>query len=58
MVSGGGSGHLPLFGGYVGHGLIDTCAIGKVFEGPALHACLEATRPADGGAGILQLIGN
>ena len=58
IVSGGGSGHLPLFCGYVGRGLIDTCAVGNVFEGPALHACLEAARMADGGAGILQLIGN
>lgn len=58
IVSGGGSGHMPLFCGYVGKGLIDTCAVGSVFEGPAYDACLEAARLADGGAGILQLIGN
>ena len=34
IVSGGGSGHLPLFTGYVGTGLLDACAIGDVFAGP------------------------
>jgi dihydroxyacetone kinase len=34
IVSGGGSGHLPLFAGYVGPGLLDTCSVGNVFEGP------------------------
>lgn len=58
IVSGGGSGHLPLFTGYVGKGLIDTCAIGNVFEGPSLGVCTDAARFADGGAGILFLYGN
>lgn len=58
IVSGGGAGHLPLFCGYVGKGLIDTCAVGNVFEGPTLDACMAAARLAENGAGILQLIGN
>ncbi len=58
IVSGGGSGHLPLFTGYVGRGLIDSCAIGNVFAGPSVDDCIEAMRAADGGAGILRLYGN
>ena len=34
IVTGGGSGHLPVFLGYVGHGLLDACAVGNVFAGP------------------------
>lgn len=58
VVSGGGSGHLPLFTGYVGEGLLDACAIGNVFEGPTVGSCLESIRAADGGAGVLCLFGN
>lgn len=58
IVTGGGSGHLPLFCGYVGEGLVDTCAVGNVFEGPSFRTCLEAAQLANGGAGVLQLIGN
>jgi dihydroxyacetone kinase-like protein len=58
IVSGGGSGHLPLFTGYVGEGLIDACAIGDVFAGPSVDACLSAIRAADGGRGVLRLYGN
>ena len=58
IVSGGGSGHLPLFTGYVGPGLIDSCSIGNVFAGPSVGDCVEAMRAADGGAGILRLYGN
>jgi dihydroxyacetone kinase-like protein len=58
IVSGGGSGHLPLFTGYVGPGFIDACAIGNVFAGPSVDDCTEAMRAADGGAGILRLYGN
>ena len=58
IVSGGGSGHLPLFTGYVGEGLLDACAIGNVFEGPTVASCGEAIRQADGGAGVLCLYGN
>ena len=58
VVSGGGSGHLPLFTGYVGGGLLDACSIGNVFEGPTVGSCIEAIRLADGGAGVLLLFGN
>ncbi len=58
VVSGGGSGHLPLFTGYVGKGLIDSCSIGNVFEGPTVGSCMDAMKAADGGAGILRLYGN
>lgn len=58
VVSGGGSGHLPLFTGYVGEGLLDSCSIGNVFEGPTVGSCMEAIRLADGGQGVLRLYGN
>jgi len=58
VVSGGGSGHLPLFTGYVGEGLLDGCSIGNVFEGPTVGSCIEAIRLADGGEGVLRLYGN
>ena len=58
VVSGGGSGHLPLFTGYVGEGLLDACSIGNVFEGPTVGSCMEAIRLADGGKGVLRLYGN
>lgn len=58
VVSGGGSGHLPLFTGYVGRGLLDACAIGNVFEGPNVGSCTDAIRLADGRAGVLLLYGN
>lgn len=58
VVSGGGSGHLPLFTGYVGKGLLDACAIGNVFEGPTSSSCQDAIAAANGGAGVLCLFGN
>jgi len=58
VVSGGGSGHLPLFTGYVGKGLLDACAIGNVFEGPTINSCQDAIAAANGGAGVLCLFGN
>lgn len=58
IVTGGGSGHLPVFLGYVGEGLLDSCAVGNVFAGPRMADCMEAARAADGGAGVLQLYGN
>jgi len=58
IATGGGSGHLPLFVGYVGAGLADSCAVGNVFEGPSLLACERAIRRADHGAGVLCLLGN
>ncbi|MBD9375480.1 dihydroxyacetone kinase subunit DhaK [Rhizobium sp. ARZ01] len=58
IATGGGSGHLPLFCGYIGHGLLDSCAVGNVFEGPTLQSCVDAIDMADGGAGVLLLYGN
>lgn len=58
IVSGGGSGHLPTFTGYVGPGLLDACSIGNVFAGPSVGDCVDAMRAADGGAGVLRLYGN
>ncbi len=58
IVSGGGSGHLPIFAGYVGPGLLDGCAIGEVFSSPSVEQISEAMRVANGGAGVLRLYGN
>ena len=58
IASGGGSGHLPVFTGYVGRGLIDACAIGEVFSSPNVDQMAESIRQADGGAGVLILFGN
>jgi dihydroxyacetone kinase-like protein len=58
VVSGGGSGHFPLFTGYVSTGLLDACAVGNVFAGPAIGDCIDAMRAADHGAGVLRLYGN
>ncbi|QYH35173.1 dihydroxyacetone kinase subunit DhaK [Salinibacterium sp. M195] len=58
IVTGGGSGHLPLFKGYVGAGLCSGVAIGNVFSSPSSRQCFEATKAVDGGAGVLYLFGN
>ncbi len=58
IVTGGGSGHLPVFTGYVGTGLLDACAIGDVFASPSVEQMADAMRAANGGAGILRLYGN
>ncbi|XAH23615.1 dihydroxyacetone kinase subunit DhaK [Xylophilus sp. GW821-FHT01B05] len=58
IVTGGGSGHLPVFLGYIGAGLLDACAVGNVFAGPRVADCQAAAEAANGGAGILQLYGN
>lgn len=58
IVTGGGSGHLPLFKGYVGRGLCDGVAIGNVFSSPSSGQILEATKAVNGGAGVLYLYGN
>jgi len=58
IVTGGGSGHLPLFLGYVGPGLADAVAIGNVFSAPSYEDIFRATVAADGGAGVLHLFGN
>ena len=58
IVTGGGSGHLPVFAGYVGPGLLDACAIGDVFSSPSADQMADAIRSADQGAGVLRLYGN
>ncbi|MHB1164121.1 MAG: dihydroxyacetone kinase subunit DhaK [Candidatus Nanopelagicales bacterium] len=58
IVTGGGSGHLPVFLGYVGEGLCSGVAIGNVFSSPSVPQVLAATRASDGGAGVLYLYGN
>jgi phosphoenolpyruvate---glycerone phosphotransferase subunit DhaK len=58
IATGGGSGHLPLFLGYVGKGLLDGVAVGDVFSSPTADQMLEVTRRIDGGAGVLYLYGN
>lgn len=58
IVTGGGSGHLPVFTGYVGEGLLDACAIGDVFASPSSEQMADAIRVADRGAGVLRLYGN
>ncbi|MEI6503229.1 MAG: dihydroxyacetone kinase subunit DhaK, partial [Armatimonadota bacterium] len=54
----GGSGHIPVFLGYVGPGLCDGVSIGNVFSSPSVEAMLEVTKAIDGGAGVLYLYGN
>jgi len=58
IVTGGGSGHLPVFTGYLGPGLLDACAIGDVFASPGAEPMADAIRAANGGAGVLRLYGN
>ncbi len=58
IVTGGGSGHLPVFTGYVGTGLLDACAIGDVFASPSADQMADALRAADTGGGVLRLYGN
>ena len=58
IATGGGSGHLPVFMGYVGRGLADGAAIGNVFASPSADQMLAVTKAVDGGAGVFQLYGN
>jgi dihydroxyacetone kinase-like protein len=58
IATGGGSGHLPLFLGYVGDGLADGAAVGDVFASPSTDQMLAVTRAVDGGRGVLHLYGN
>jgi dihydroxyacetone kinase len=58
IVTGGGSGHLPVFLGYVGVGLCSGVAIGNVFSSPSMDQVLDATRAVNGGAGVMYLYGN
>lgn len=58
IVTGGGTGHLPLFLGYVGEGLLDGCGVGKVFQSPTPEQIFEISKEVDAGAGVLYLFGN
>ncbi|KGF05838.1 dihydroxyacetone kinase subunit DhaK [Arcanobacterium sp. S3PF19] len=58
IVAGGGSGHLPLFKGYIGKGLCSGVAIGNVFSSPSSQQCYEAAKAVDSGKGVLFLYGN
>ena len=58
IATGGGSGHLPLFLGYVGEGMADGCSIGNVFQSPSAEQMLAVTKEIDSGAGVLYIYGN
>lgn len=58
LATGGGSGHLPVFLGYVGQGMLDGCAIGDVFQSPSADQMLEVTKRIHGGKGVLYIYGN
>jgi len=58
IVTGGGSGHLPLFLGYVGDGMLDACSVGDVFQSPSAEQILAVTKAVDSGAGVLYVYGN
>lgn len=58
IVTGGGSGHLPVFLGYVGVGLCSGVAVGNVFSSPSSTQILDATRAVNAGRGVLYLFGN
>ncbi len=58
IATGGGSGHLPLFLGYVGEGMLDGCSIGDVFQSPSAEQMLAVTKEIDSGAGVLYIYGN
>lgn len=58
IVTAGGSGHLPVFLGYVGQGMLDGCAVGNVFASPSAQKMEDTIRACDFGAGVLCLYGN
>ena len=58
ITTGGGSGHLPLFLGYVGKGLLDGVAVGDVFQSPTAEQMLAVTKQVNSGAGVLYIYGN
>lgn len=58
IATGGGSGHLPLFLGYVGRGMLDGAAVGGVFQSPSAEQMYEVTKHIDQGAGVLYIYGN
>ncbi len=58
LVSGGGSGHEPMHGGFVGEGMLDAACPGEVFTCPTPDQMLAATKAVDGGAGVLHIVKN
>ncbi|NLJ64157.1 MAG: dihydroxyacetone kinase subunit DhaK [Christensenellaceae bacterium] len=58
IVTAGGSGHLPVFLGYVGDGLLDGCAVGNVFASPSAQRMADMIKACDRGRGVLCLYGN
>ncbi|WP_457252717.1 dihydroxyacetone kinase subunit DhaK [Pedococcus sp. P5_B7] len=58
LISGGGSGHEPLHGGFVGLGMLDAACAGEIFTSPVPGQILAATKLVDGGAGILHVVKN
>jgi len=58
LISGGGSGHEPMHGGFVGLGMLDAACAGEVFTSPVPDQILKATKQVDGGAGVLHIVKN
>src|SRR3982074_3375275 len=58
LISGGGSGHEPLHGGFVGLGMLDAACPGEVFTSPVPNQMLAATKAVDGGAGVVHIVKN
>src|SRR3989440_1561417 len=58
LISGGGSGHEPLHGGFVGRGMLDAACPGEIFTSPVPDQMLAATKAVDGGAGVLHIVKN
>jgi dihydroxyacetone kinase-like protein len=58
LVSGGGSGHEPMHGGFVGRGMLDAACPGAVFTSPTPDQMYEATKAVNGGKGVLHIVKN
>src|SRR5581483_11569039 len=58
IISGGGSGHEPMHGGFVGHGMLDAACPGAVFTSPVPDQMLAATQAVNGGAGVFYVVKN
>jgi len=58
LISGGGSGHEPMHGGFVGYGMLDGACPGAVFTSPTPDQMLEATKAVNGGAGVVHIVKN
>ncbi len=58
IISGGGSGHEPMHGGFVGMGMLDAACPGEVFTSPTPDQMLEATKAVNGGAGVIHVVKN